>query len=133
MAIAQIALDSGIITQDNVAKAEALIAALAPEYPKTGPSLMESACWADDIRSSRPETSAWHFIDIPDCHISGGNCPQPPAENVVWAIGQDKSNLTDPNADDLTKEEVRPAELNDALSFFARPPSENPSHRLLGG
>jgi hypothetical protein len=27
--------------------------------------MVDSSTWADDIRSARPETSEWHFIDIP--------------------------------------------------------------------
>jgi hypothetical protein len=28
--------------------------------------LADSSTWSDDIRSSRPETGPWHYIDIPD-------------------------------------------------------------------
>ena len=27
--------------------------------------MADSATWADDLRSSRPEASPWHYIDIP--------------------------------------------------------------------
>lgn len=27
--------------------------------------MVDSSTWADDLRSSRPESSAWHYIDIP--------------------------------------------------------------------
>ena len=39
---------------------------LARFCPNTGLDLMaDSATWADDLRSTRPEASPWHYIDIP--------------------------------------------------------------------
>ncbi len=39
---------------------------------RTGDPIVDSASWADDIRKLRPETSSWHYIDIP-LATSGGS------------------------------------------------------------
>jgi hypothetical protein len=40
-------------------------AARVEELLGKGHSLASEASWADDIRDERPETSHWHFVDIP--------------------------------------------------------------------
>ena len=40
-------------------------AALAVQGLLSGRSLASIASWADDIRDQRPDTSQWHFVDIP--------------------------------------------------------------------
>jgi hypothetical protein len=40
--------------------------ALSRYCPSQGLDLLtDSSTWADDLRSSRPETSSWHYVDIP--------------------------------------------------------------------
>lgn len=69
------------IAQDHLTPAaQARVAALLKFDGAT--NLAAIASWADQIRSQRPETAPWHFVDIPlkdktysasrDC--SGGNC-----------------------------------------------------------
>lgn len=44
------------------------------ELLNPGESLEQFASWADDVRHQRPETSPWHFINIPiTAHPSGPN------------------------------------------------------------
>ena len=69
MTVAQIALDSGIMSPATISAANKLVAFLAPNYPSSGATFSEVACWADDIRSSEPTTSGWHFIDLPVCFL----------------------------------------------------------------
>ncbi len=66
-------------------QANALIALLAADYP-TSPSFIESACWADDLKSSGAEQEAsFHFIDLPV--VRDGVTPADvPDVNAVWAI-----------------------------------------------
>jgi len=40
-------------------------AALVEQLLGRGHSLASIASWADDVREERPETSGWHFVDIP--------------------------------------------------------------------
>jgi hypothetical protein len=64
---------------------------LNPQYPKSGTTFQEIACWADDVRPSQPSTAPWHFIDIPTCRWPAnpaGCIPPTPDDNVVWAIEQ---------------------------------------------
>jgi hypothetical protein len=52
-----------------------------------GRSMADEASWADDFRGEHPETSAWHFVDIPstaatfnrdrDCPVAAGDSQSP--------------------------------------------------------
>ena len=98
MAIAQVALDSGLMTQQTVAAATALIEFLNPSYPASGVSFVDAACWADDIRSSEG-FGDWHFIDFPVCRKASGGCPEPgPADNAIWALEQGSATLRNSSA-----------------------------------
>ena len=33
--------------------------------PDASRGMIEASTWADEIRSSRPQTASWHFVDIP--------------------------------------------------------------------
>jgi hypothetical protein len=68
-----------------------------------------SSTWADDVRSSRPETYNWHFVDIPvdaqhyerarDCkQTEKGDC-------VVAEIGRAIAELADPARSNALKAE----------------------------
>jgi len=63
-------------------------------------AFIDSSTWADDIRSSRPDTGNWHFIDIPR-GVSQGDwrtyCP-PATSCVVAALAAQVQILRDPTA-----------------------------------
>lgn len=84
----------------------AVVAALVPQYPSTGASFQEIACWADDIRSQEPATAGWHFIDIPVCRLSdpSGCTPPPVDDNAVWAIDNAEATLEAAAAAKLDRE-----------------------------
>ena len=66
MLVAQVALDSGIMTPEVTAAVQGLVDVLTPSYPATGPTMVESACWADDLKSAATgEEASFHFIDLP--------------------------------------------------------------------
>ena len=73
-----------------------------------GPVMMvHQASWADEVREARPQTGAWHYVDIPlqaggydaarDC--DGGNC-------VVAQIENDLRILRDRRAGDSARAEA---------------------------
>lgn len=62
MAVAQVALDSGLMSAKAIGAAKALVDYLNAQYPYSGSTFQEIACWADDIRSQEPTTAGWHFI-----------------------------------------------------------------------
>ena len=56
-----------------------------------GRTLADVANWADDIRSTRPETAQWHFVDIPlaaTSYAPARDCRQTPAGDCVVAATQ---------------------------------------------
>lgn len=94
MLVASVALQSGIMSAGTIASANELIAYLAADYPAS-PAFLESACWADDLKSSGVTQEAnWHFIDLPVCRLDDPSaCPAPAEDNVVWAIGSAHSTV----------------------------------------
>ena len=87
MLVAAVALKSGLMSQSTITLATELIDYLAADYPMT-PAFTESACWADDLKSTGVTQEAnWHFIDLPICRLADTTaCPSPQDDNVVWAI-----------------------------------------------
>jgi hypothetical protein len=63
-------------------------------------AFVASATWADDVRSSRPETYNWHFVDIPvdrSRYDAARDCP--PTEKgdcVIAEIARARAELADP-------------------------------------
>jgi hypothetical protein len=76
-----------------------------------GESLEDLGSWADQIRSSRPETYNWHFVDIP-LHSSSldmaRDCPQ--GDCVIQKIADFRAAWRDPA--------VSPAARREALLFL---------------
>lgn len=76
-------------------------AALARYCKQTGlDAFVDSSTWADDERSVKPETGAWHFIDIPRGVRKGEiarYCP-PATGCVVVALAEQVRVLRDPRA-----------------------------------
>jgi hypothetical protein len=71
-----------------------------------GLDLMEdSATWADDLRSSRPEASPWHYIDIPRDAPRGSPAEFCPASSgcVTSAIAHQIETLRDKTAEARTR------------------------------
>ncbi len=53
-------------------------------HPRAADPLADASTWADDVRSIRPETAAWHFIDIPRGARKGPIAPYcPPVTGCV--------------------------------------------------
>lgn len=73
-----------------------------PRYcrPHSTDAFADASTWADDLRSLRPDTARWHFIDIP-LDVHRGNlaryCP-PAAGCVVSALEAQLRLLKDPHA-----------------------------------
>jgi len=122
MAVAQIALDCGIMTPATTAAAEDLITFLFEDYPSTGPSFVESACWADDLKAmSTGQEADWHFIDLPVCRQESGDpCPlPPPTDNVVWAIKSAQTTIFAPKSAKLDKARQLRFMIHVSNSFFS--------------
>jgi hypothetical protein len=62
-----------------------------------GRSLGSIASWPDDVRDKRPETSNWHFVDIPidtDTYVPARDCaPSPKGDCVVAELDRLKRDL----------------------------------------
>jgi hypothetical protein len=55
-----------LMTPAARSQAATLLEVQADLIPKTGQdAFVTSATWADEVRSNRPETSNWHFVDVP--------------------------------------------------------------------
>jgi hypothetical protein len=64
-----------------------------------GATLASVASWADDVRSSRPETARWHFVDIPreaSRYDAARDCaPEAQGDCVIAAIERFRQVLAD--------------------------------------
>jgi S1/P1 Nuclease len=62
-----------------------------------GRSLASIASWADDVRATRPETSNWHFVDIPldvEKYNVGRDCKTgPQGDCVIAELGRLRNDL----------------------------------------
>ena len=96
MLVAQVALDSGIMSASTASAAQALIAEIASYYPGS-PDFVTAAAWADDLKSESEYLEAnWHFIDLPVVDAQSpppAPAPAPPVENVAWAITEGSSTV----------------------------------------
>lgn len=124
-AIASLWLLSGVITPASAwgEDGHSIIAEIAqrrlsPEAAATvnrllgpGVSLASIASWADDVRSERPQTYNWHFVDIPldkadydehrDCaNNAGGDC-------VVRELQRLKTELRCAATDDARRDALK--------------------------
>jgi hypothetical protein len=73
--------------------------------------LSDVANWADQVRvTSRPETAAWHFIDIPDRALSVTESDEPKycgaASCIVSEIGIEIQGLSNPSTGPLERAEL---------------------------
>jgi hypothetical protein len=76
-----------------------------------GETLASIASWADEVRRSRPETGAWHFIDIPihQAHLDmTRDCPN--GQCVIAKIADLRKKLRDPS--------TPPDQRREALMFL---------------
>lgn len=72
-----------------------------------GVTMASVSSWPDDIRRERPETSSWHFIDIPIDKKHGDmarDCPK--GACVVQKIEDFEAVLRDPNAPAIQRREA---------------------------
>ncbi len=64
-----------------------------------GEDFAESATWADDVRRDRPETAAWHFVNIPygrTTYDPARDCrPSPRGDCIVAALERERRVLED--------------------------------------
>lgn len=97
MATAMVAqLDLLRDASDKLTRAQKAVSVLAGNLSHNlSDTFVESACWADDIKSYRfLASSTWHYIDLP-YSMDGTNAPADnEIENVVWAIKQGYSTMT---------------------------------------
>ncbi|MGH9715337.1 MAG: S1/P1 nuclease [Candidatus Acidiferrales bacterium] len=79
--------------------------------PRASDPFADASTWADDVRSQRPNTAQWHFIDIPRGAHRGNLAPYcPPATGcVVSALESQIRVLKNPRAS--------PKDRADALRF----------------
>jgi nuclease S1 len=72
-----------------------------------GESLAALASWADEIRTSRKYTEAWHFIDIP-INSAGLDTKRdcPPSGCVISKIAEFRKAWTDPAASPASRREA---------------------------
>jgi hypothetical protein len=72
-----------------------------PGGPGGEDTFVAASTWADEIRSSRPETYNWHFVDIPvgETHFDAGrDCkPTERGDCVIAEIARARAELTDPS------------------------------------
>jgi hypothetical protein len=103
--VVALARASNIMSNATLTAADALISVLAQDYPSTGATMIESACWADDLKAQGVAQEAnWHFIDLPICRLPPPSaCPPPQEDNVVWAIGSAHSTVYSKKASALDK------------------------------
>lgn len=79
-----------------------------------GVSLASVSAWADDVRSARPETYNWHFVDIPlaaNAYVPARDCPPTRrGDCVVAAIARLLATLRDTAA--------TPTQLRESLRYL---------------
>jgi hypothetical protein len=96
MLVAQVALDSGIMSASTIESAQAIIAEINKYFPNS-PEFVTAGVWADDLKSEGNYLEAnWHFIDLPvedESNPPPEPPPAPPAENVAWAISEGSSTV----------------------------------------
>jgi len=83
-------------------KARAAVLALL----EPGESLADASLWADEVRRDRPETSTWHYVNVPitdsrydDRYCRGNGC-------VVGKVRDFRKLLADPTAPRLQRQEA---------------------------
>jgi len=96
---------------NELLQSEPIDSSLSRYCPSQGLDLMtDSSTWADDLRSSRPEASPWHYIDIPR------NAPRGSLAEFCPATGCVTSALTQ-QIELLRDEATEPHMRADALRF----------------
>jgi nuclease S1 len=76
-----------------------------------GVSLASISTWADDVRTERPETFNWHFVDIPlnAAHYDAARDCRPDPERghcVIAAVARFRAELSDARATLQTRREA---------------------------
>jgi hypothetical protein len=75
-------------------------------------AMADASSWPDDVRTLRPETPPWHYIDIPlgTTHREVAKYCDPKEHCVTWAISDELKTLRSSDAD--------PRKKADALRFL---------------
>jgi hypothetical protein len=106
MLVAQVAFDSGIMSASTVTSAQAIIAEIN-KYAPASNEFVSAAAWADDLKSEGNYLEAnWHFIDLPvedEANPPPTAPPNPPTENVAWAVSEGSSTVSSPKSTLLDK------------------------------
>jgi len=71
-----------------------------------GVTLAEIATWADEVRSNRPNTAPWHYVNIPRDATSYDPARDCARGCVISAIEQSRRLLQDPSKDRTVREEA---------------------------
>ena len=73
-------------------------------------AFLAASTWPDEIRSSRPETSNWHFVDIPveaSHYDAARDCrPTDHGDCIIAAIARARAELIDPGRSDEQRAEA---------------------------
>lgn len=97
------ALVAGIAERRLNAKARSQVAALL----EPGETLASIAAWADEVRPQRPETSTWHYINVPVQTARGDYRPYCPNTGcVVEVVPRMLARLKDPSLSRVERAEA---------------------------
>jgi len=106
MLVAMTALRSGLMTEEEIQKANATLngVGLNTMYPAS-PEFVSSACWADDLKAQREYVeSNMHYINLPIIAPGyTGKIPTVDATNAPWAISQANITVSSPLSTVLDK------------------------------
>lgn len=76
-----------------------------------GVSLASASSWADDVRTERPETYKWHFVNVPMATVAYDpaiHCVSgPTGDCIVAALERARDTLTCPAGDDARRDALR--------------------------
>ncbi len=88
---------AGIAARELTPRARAQVSALLGG--EAGAMMVLESSWADEIRQQRPETTAWHYVNIElgsRGYVASRDCPND--DCVVAQINRDAAMLADPRA-----------------------------------
>ena len=97
------ALTQDMLTPKAKQKVDAILS--AAEGGAAAPQLAKIAVWADKIRSLRPETRSWHFVNL-ELDEPGYAELKTDTPNVVTVLEKEMALLSNPNEDRYVREEA---------------------------
>src|ERR1700722_10625252 len=96
---------AGIAARELTPRARAEVSSLLGG--DAGAMMVLESSWADEIRQQRPETMAWHYVNIElgsHGYVASRDCPN--GDCVVAQIGRDAAILSDSRAPAPAKKEA---------------------------